>query len=260
MKAPLLLLLITIGFCANSLAQHPAARFNVFLRDSSNRAIFDLHPDLKHLQVEYNKGIAKTILAVYDHPKEDSPNKEKYVLGFEGDRYALIKKYPGISIPHAPKLEMATLENIKNLADSNVHVEVSTRLQRDTLCHYFSFYILKEGEYWYTFTDPYLSPKLKVNLSVFEQGLNAAFKQWKPLAVKDSALVITGMVEKDGSLHEVKLSLGEPSPFSDKILEFIINHAKPWTPAKAIRTKPTKGQAKMFLKLNPDDTISFSTL
>jgi len=260
MKATLVFLFLKLALSSHAFAQTASSTIRVFIRDTSNRAIFDLQPELKHFILKFDHGEANKVQVIYHKSKDKPMYTESYSMAFEGDRYALLKKYPGLKLPHAPKIEMASLYKVKNLADSNVHVEVTSYLQRDTIYHHFSHFILGKGVHWYTFTDPYSAPKLKEDKQVLEKRLNVAYQQWKPVAATDSTLVITAIVEQDGSMHDVKLLLGEASAFSAQVLDFISREVKPWSPAIAIRTKRIRAQAKIFVRLNKDDTISFSTL
>ena len=260
MKATLVFLFLRLVLSSNALAQSTNTTIRVFIRDTSSRAIFDLHPELKHFIVRFDNGEANKVQAIYHKSIDETMYAESYSMAFEGDRYTLLKKYPGLKLPPAPKLEMASLYNVKNLADSNVHVEVTSYLQRDTIYHHFSHFILNKGAYWYKFTDPYLPPKLKEDRQVLEKRLNVAYQQWKPVEVTDSTLVITGLIEKNGSAKEFKLMLGKPSPFSDNVLQFLGREATDWWPAKAIRTKHISAHTRIFVRLNRDETVTFSTL
>lgn len=256
MKSTLLFLLFIINLVSDVSAQTPIARVRVFIRDTTRRAIFEHNPNLKHFIVSYDKGMAATVQAI----GKDSSAKGKYSMVFEGDRYALSKKYPGLEIPAEPKSEIASLAQVKNIADSSVHVEVTTYIQPDTLYHHFSYYLLSKGIYSYNSMSPFTPPKLQEDQEVFRKRLTLAYLRWKPVAVVDSALVIKGMVELDGSIHGLRLIIGQASPFSDRVLDFISNEAKPWVPMKVIRTKSVKGETRIFVRLNKDDTVTFSTL
>lgn len=256
MKATLLFLFFIINLVSDASAQNPIARVRVFIRDTTRRATFEHNPNLKHFIVSYDKGMAATVQAI----GKDSSAKGKYSMAFEGDRYALSKKYPGLEIPAEPKSEIASLTQVENIADSSVHVEVATYIQPDTLYHHFSYHLLSKGIYWYNFTSPFTPPKLQEDSEVFGKRLTRAYLSWKPVEVIDSALVIKGMVELDGSIHDLQLIIGQTSPFSDRVLTFISKEAKPWVPMKVIRTKSVKGETRIFVRLNRDDTMTFSTL
>ncbi|MEJ2884322.1 hypothetical protein [Pedobacter sp. GR22-6] len=279
MKATLLFLMFTL-FLANSQAQNHVAGFTVSIADASSSRGFDLHPDLDHLTVEYSDGKPMVIYVYKQKNKSKPEHQETFYMNFEGDRYAVNKLYPGLRLPQEPKLSVWHFPNLKQ-TDSSVYAEVKTTIRRDSLIHNFSYFINVRNKDGYSRpginngmisvaksgdtilssdTVYFLHPKLKKDPLVLQQKLNDEYKRWKPLKVADSALIFTGVVEKNGSFTELKLHMGKPSPFSDRVIEFINQRSLIWWPRSVNGIYTVRHRTKIFVKLNPDDRISFSTL
>ncbi|WP_316793699.1 hypothetical protein [Pedobacter frigoris] len=260
MKTTLFALIFFIGiFFTEAYSQSQKVSFRVSISDGSSKSVFDQNPDIEHIYIRYKNG-EPAIISFYERSeKPESKLIEKYYTRFEGDCYELSKKYPGLQLPQMPKLDVWHFAGVQSLKDSSIHVEVTTNLKRDTLVHNFTYTILG-NTYVYDFMEMNERPKLKGSISDFQKKLRLAYQQWKPIAVTDSALLITGIVEKDGSFGNVQLLMGKPSPFSDKVLNFISREARSWWPGKALRTKIIREYAKIFVRLNKDDSITFSTL
>lgn len=69
-----------------------------------------------------------------------------------------------------------------------------------------------------TYGEPSLNyrAKFKGDLSQLQKKLSQNLKKWKPIAVADSVLLITGVVEKGGFLGNPVLKSGTPTSFSKK--------------------------------------------
>lgn len=94
---------------------------------------------------------------------------------------------------------------------------------------------------------------------MLQSKLTQSFKQWKPLKISDSTLVITGIIERNGTLGNLELRSDNPSQFSKKTLEFIAQEATSWTPAEQ-NVRTVRYLVKFFVRLNPDESITLSIL
>ncbi|RZK71912.1 MAG: hypothetical protein EOO92_20155 [Pedobacter sp.] len=277
----LILLAILMSFFANTNAQvkHKAG-FTIRLADQSANEFFDKNPEFGYLYITYTNQQVATI----SFNKPDTPLFSsllvKLFLSFEGDRYLLKKKYNTLELPKHPDLKLVSSYGIHNFNDSNGFYKVTSTILRDSVMHHFSYqsgasvhqHISGSEKNWMITSATYdpkiqqpakdttftLHPQLKSKISHYQKKLEQNYRLWKPLVVRDSTLLISGVVEKDGSLTQVKLLLGGPSLFSEKVLGFIKQEAKSWWPRMLSQT--IRDGTRIFIRLNKDDSITFSTL
>lgn len=256
MKKNLFSIIIAIGIFANVQAQISfKSRFQVSYPDASNKPLFDQHPDLNRIVISYKNDTA-VVLTLCFRQTTNAVNEDRYNLAFEGDRYMLHRNYKKLIMPKPAKLAMQYFEGVQDRSQTGYRLV--TTLHRDSAAHEFSYYtFVDDGKY------PEPSPRhrarLKADVLQLQKKLTQNFKQWKPLAVTDSVLVITGIVERDGSFGKLELKSGDPSQFSKKVSEFIEREATNWTPAEQ-NVRTVRYQVKFFVRLNRDESITFSVL
>ena len=277
------LLLILCCFFTGAIAQtDQKAGFTIGLADQSNNSVFDANPDLAYLYITYTKAKIPRV-SIYHKNESEARFIAKLSQSFEGDRYQLKHKYPQLKLPAYPKLNMWLLDGVKNLRDSTNYYSTTTKIVRDSVIHTFSVHIKTEGVYKYVSamdenlliiskvrdangevsgadTVYTLHPQPKGGIQQYQKKLTEKYKLWKPLSIKDSALLISGLVERDGSMGNIKLILGEPSPFSDKVLEFINQEIKSWWPRSLSSMRKIKDATRIFVRLNKDDSFTLSNL
>lgn len=254
MKRTLFLIIILTGIFTEIQAQRALkARFKVSYFDRTNTSLFDQHPDLDHIIVSYRRDTAMTVILSF-RKNTTSLKRETYYLPFEGDRYMLHKKYAKLVLPKVPKLEMQYFDGIKDL--SHIGSSLQTTFRRDTVDNLF-FYSPFIGGIKYPEPSPRHRARFKGNVSLLQKQLSSGFKQWKPLEISDSTLVITGVVERDGTLGKLELISGNPSQFSNKTIQFITKEATTWIPAEQ-NDRTVRYLVKFFVRVNPDETITLS--
>jgi hypothetical protein len=281
MKTLLLSILIAVGILFKAQAQTGfQANFKVSLPDQSANHIFDQHPGLDYIYLTYKSDTA-TVAGFYYHANQGaSIQKERFYLNFEGDRYLLDKRYPKFNLPKPAKMQMKILSGVKHLGDSVTYYDLTTKIIRDSIIHHFNYFALPGGTYRYygsrentrvinsskspgfeTLIDTVytLHPKFKGNIAELQKRLGQSLKLWKPIAVTDSALLIFGFVERNGSLGNLRLEYGKTSPFSNKILEFIQQEASLWWP-RSENFRKIKDLTKIFVRLKPDESFAVSIL
>ena len=256
MKRTLFLIIILTGIFTEIQAQTALkARFKVSYFDRTNTSLFDKHPDLDYINISYRGDTAMAVILSF-RKKTTALNEERYYLPFEGDRYMLHKKYAKLVLPKVPKLEMQYFAGIKDL--SHTRSRLKTTLRRDTVDNLF-IYSTFTGEDKYYEPSPIHRARFKGEVSLLQQKLSSGFKQWKPLKISDSTLVITGLVERDGTIGKLELISGNPSQFSNKAIQFLTQEATAWIPAEQ-HERTVKYLVKFFVRLNPDETITLSIL
>lgn len=287
-------MIILVSIFSNALAQITSkANFEVSSQDSSAKSFFDQHPDLDRIVIRYKKDTAANVSFYYRAKQDKGFQIELLDLTFEGDRYLLDKKYRSLPLPKPAKLAMQYLAGIPNLSKSKTGYDLTTTLHPDSLINSFSFYISNDEN---ASTEPSKSnsPKSKVGFSKFQKKpeqnvkqrnpntvydfssfnrarfrgdilqlqktLEQKYKQWKPISVQDSILLLTGIVEKNGFLGKLGLEIGDPSQFSKKISEVLELEATSWWPAIVSSGSKVRYKVKFFIKLNSNDSLTVSIL
>lgn len=281
MKKVLIVIIITIGMFVNVQAQTDyKLGFQVSLPDQSANGIFDLHSKLDYIYITYRDDNPATISFNYRPNQEGKSVNEMLYLTFEGDRYLLAKKYPGFTLPKPARSKIEYLSWVKNFRDSSIYYGLTTRVVRDSVMHDFKFYTLSKSSRRYrelegnfgivtavkdssltTIPDTLYSlhPKPKGGFSKVKKKLEDSFQQWKLITVLDSALLFSGIVETNGSFGNLKLEIGEPSLFSEKVIDFIERESLKWWPRAINTTRKVRQKTKIFIRLNHDETITLST-
>lgn len=257
MKKNLFSIIIATGIFVNVQAQTDRkAAFQISYPDRSTHSFFEEHPDLNYITIRYENDTAVSLKLSF-YQTTGTVNDERYYLSFEGDRYLFHKKYKELSLPKPAKLTMEYLAGFGKLRDSSTYYDLAIILRRDSIIHDFNFYTIVVNNLYRPVKDLNRA-KLLIGVGQLQKKLTQNFKKWKPITVPDSVLVITGIVESDGSLGNLGLKSGNPSSFSKKVLEFIGQEAVSWSPAW--QTKPVRYQVKFFVRLNRDESITFSVL
>ena len=124
--------------------------------------------------------------------------------------------------------------------------------------HHFNFYTF-EGN-----TEPLLGPAdyrptFKGDILKLTKKLEQDFKNWKPIAITDSMIIITGLVEKNGTIGKLKLIEGKPSVYSNKVLEFMSREATSWLPRVNGGGK-RPWNVRISVRVNKDNSMKVSIL
>lgn len=257
MKKTLFTLIVSMGLFLNAQAQRePRAAFQIGFPDQSSKSFFMLHPEIDCVIIKYKNNQAVNV----DFRFEQSPGKfsrEFFDLTFEGDKYYIAKKYETLKLPKPGKLTMEFLANVEKLSRRNPDYDASIILRSDSIFHNFSFFT-SIGNNVTPSKQNLDRASLKGGIAPLQKKLEQNFKQWNPVKGVDSIILISGVVSENGTLGKLEMKIGEPSKFSNRVLEFIQNEAIGWEPAWQSRN--VKYQVKFFVKLNPDNSIALSIL
>jgi hypothetical protein len=259
MKRILLLVIIATGVLFKVQAQITArAGFELSTYDRSANPFFDRYSNIDHISIEYKDGKARTLDIYFRNQKTTSTLGEQYILTFDGDLHLFKRKYRQFPLPNAAKLKMSYISGIKKLGDSNSLYSLTTTLRRDSIIQRFSFYTVT-GD-----TEPDLDPGrnrplLRGDILKLTKSLEQNFKQWKPVKVTDSIIIITGTVEKNGTIGKLQLVEGRKSTYSDKVLEFMSREATSWWPVMQ-GGKLMQWAVRISVRVNKDESIKVSIL
>lgn len=250
-------MIISMGVLLNTQAQRePKAGFQIGFPDQSAKGFFVLHPEMDCIVIKYknDKAVAMDFLYKQGSGKY---SHELFDLTFEGDRYLIDKKYQILLFPKPGKLTMEYLAGLEKLSQRNPGYDASITLRRDSIIHHFSFFTSTGSNLPSSGQDLHRA-RLKGGVGPLQKKLEQNFKQWKSVKVVDSALLIYGVVSENGTLGKLALEIGEPSQFSNRILEFIQKEAINWQPAW--QNRDVRYRVKFFVRLNPDESITLSVL
>jgi hypothetical protein len=258
MKQKILLSFLLISvFCFHLQAQTTSkAGFDVNIYNPSANHFFDRYRNLDHIVILYDKGNAETI-EIFFRSRPEPIFGERYTLTFDGDVYLLNKKYKQFPLPDATTAKLTNFQGIK-MKDLDVNYDLTTTIRRDSLMHHFDFYTY-EGN-----TKPFRGslgnyPTFKGDILKLTEKLEHEFKQWKSIAVTDSVIILTGIVEKDGTIGKLKLIEGKPSIYSNKVLEFMSRDATSWLP-KVDGGGKRAWPVRISVRVNNDGSIKVSIL
>ena len=257
MKKTLITLIVSMGLFLNAQAQRePRAGFQIGFPDQSSKSFFTLYPEIDCIIIKYKNNQPVNL----DFRFKQSPGKyshELFDMAFEGDKYFVTKKYETLVLPNPGKLTMDFLAGVEKLSQRNPNYDASVTLRPDSIFHHFSFFTSTGGNL--TPSEQTLNrAKLKGGIAPLQKKLEQNFKQWKPIKGVDSAILISGVVSENGTLGKLETKIGEPSQFSNRVLEFIQSEAIGWQPAWQNRN--VRYQIKFFVRLNPDGSITLSML
>lgn len=233
------------------------AGVDVKIYNPSVNPFFDQHDNIDHIVIFYTKNDVETI-EVFFRGQPAPVLGERYILTFDGDLYLFNKKYKQFPIPNATTAQLTNFQGIKNMTDVNTVYGLTTTIRRDSLTHHFNFYTYSGN------TEPKLSPTgnhptFVGNILKLAENLEQDFNRWKPITVTDSLIIMTGLVEKNGTIGELKLIEGSSSAYSDKVMDFMSREATSWLPrfdGGGKRAWPVR----ISVRVNRDESMKVSIL
>jgi hypothetical protein len=258
MKTLLLSILIAAGMFFNTNAQMTSlAGFDVNIYNPSANQFFDRFQNIDHIIIFYDKGDAETI-EIFFRGQPEPFFGERYTLTFDGDVYLFNKKYKQFPLPNATTAKLTNFQGIKKMTDVNVIYDLTTIIRRDSLVHHFNFYTY-EGN-----NEPFRGalgnyPVFKGDILKLTEKLEREFKQWNSIAVTDSIIILTGLVEKNGTIGKLKLIEGKSSVYSNKVLEFMSREATSWLP-KVDGGGKRAWPVRISVRVNKDESMKVSIL
>ena len=250
----LLLTLIVFEIKAQRMGR---AGFEVRTYDTSANQFFEQNSNIKHISIHYYNGMAQVLYVYYKGRDVNRPD-EKYTLTFEGDVHLFNKKFKTFPFPRKTVAKLHSLDGFINLKDSTIVYTNYTTIKPDSLTQHFSFYTVK-GKAIPDFFPEFYRPTLKGSILELTKKLETEFKQWKPLKVTDSIIVLTGLVDKEGKIGKLSLIDEAPSEYSNKVLDFMTRVATSWNPRIAGGAL-MRSEVKISVRINKDDSVKISIL
>ncbi|NQX56701.1 hypothetical protein HQN86_23995 [Pedobacter panaciterrae] len=258
MKKMFFLFILIYAFGFHLQAQTTSrAGFDVNVYNPSAKQFFDRYKNIDNIVIFYDKRDIATI-EIFFRGKPQPTFGERYTLTFDGDLYLFRKKYGKFPFPNPTTAKLTNFQGIGKITDVNVIYNLTTTMQRDSLVHHFNFYTF-EGN-----TEPLLGPAdyrptFKGDILKLTKKLEQDFKNWKPIAITDSMIIITGLVEKNGTIGKLKLVEGKPSVYSNKVLEFMSREATSWLPRVDGGGK-RPWNVRISVRVNKDNSMKVSIL
>jgi len=258
MKKIFFLFILINAFYFHLLAQTTSrAGLDVNVYNPSANQFFDQHKNIDHIVIFYDKRDIETI-EIFFRGKPQPIFGERYTLTFDGDLYFFRKKYEKFPLPNATTAKLTNFQGIGKITDVNVIYDLTTTIRRDSLVYHFNFYTY-DGN-----TAPRLGPAdyrptFKGDILKLTKKLEEDFKKWKPIAITDSMILLTGLVEKDGTIGKLKLIEGKPSVYSNKVLEFMGREATSWLP-RVDGSGKRAWKVRISVRINKDNSMKVSIL
>ncbi|WP_285056621.1 hypothetical protein [Pedobacter ginsengisoli] len=252
-----IIILILISYLHLQAQTTSRAGFDVSIYNPSANQFFDRYRNISHIVIFYDKGDVETI-EIFFRGQPEPFFAERYTLTFDGDVYLFNKKYKQFPLPNATTAKLTNFQGIKKMTDVNVNYDLTTIIRRDSLVHHFNFYTY-EGN-----TEPFRGalgnyPVFKGDILKLTEKLEREFKQWKSIAVTDSIIILTGLVEKNGTIGKLKLIEGKSSVYSNKVLEFMSREATSWLP-KVDGGGKRVWPVRISVRVNKDGSVKISML
>lgn len=256
MKAIFLIAILLLSFLFDLQAQiQLKAGFDLSIYNPSANQFFDRYQDIDHI-VMYNVGDDE-ILDIYFQGHSIAPT-ERYTLTFDGDLHLFNKKYKQFPLPKEMDAKLTYLQGIKKMADVSSMYHLMTTLQRDSLKHHFSFYTYT-GSAKPKVDLSYYHPVFKGDILKLTRKLEQKFKQWKPIVVTDSIIIMTGIVDEKGAIGKLQLIEGRTSVYSNKVLDFMSGEVTSWWP-KFDGGGKRPWQVRMSVRVNKDESMKVAIL
>lgn len=258
MKKIFLLFILIYAFVFHLRAQTTSkAGFDINVYNPSANQFFDRYKNIDHVVIFYDKRNLETI-EIFLKGKPQPTFGERYTLTFDGDLYLFHKKYGKFPFPNATTAKLTNFQGIGKITDVNVIYDLTTTMRRDSLVHHFNFYTY-DGN-----TEPLLGPAdyrptFKGDILKLTKKIEQDFKKWEPIEKTDSLIILTGLVEKDGTIGKLKLIEGKSSVYSNKVLEFMSREATSWLPRVDGGGKRA-WNIRISVRVNKDKSMNVSIL
>lgn len=256
-KRALLIILCSCSLSGLNAQTRQLASFRIALPDSSGRQFFnrnDLHKYI--VEFEQEKPVSVTMYkntGMYGNA--DSVADEFYDLEFEGDKYLIKKKYEHINIPSLPVLDMSYWAAIGNIQHFKVRYEVPKAVVfKDSAAYLFNVWSYPDDPDFFLFR---MGPKVaryKGDIGLLAGRLERAFREKGHLPVTDSIFIFRGIVQRDGSLTDLELIVGENGSFSELIQLGLTESGAAWEPVFMNRTIAT--YVRIYARLHADKRIT----
>ncbi|WP_270088021.1 hypothetical protein [Sphingobacterium sp. SYP-B4668] len=240
--------------------------FDYSLNVKSNEVLFKEQPQLDYFSVLYQDTVPYALFLYFNPSEKDSEGILKfYDLNFEGDKYLFKQEYGNKITFLAPKFNFRRIFG-KAEGDIPPHVdEVWARVYRDSIVYIQRKLSTRSYQHkdYIKDTGPGVPPKYRGDLKKLGDDLSREFARSNNGERIDSILLYEATIDKlehgDGLLIDLKLIVGNHSPFSILIENALQKTKKDWTPAFLHTGRLTKSKTKIYARLDRDGTILLQT-
>lgn len=253
------LFLFSLAICtlSKSFAQENSTTIQLSVPSQINKQFFVDHPHIQSLVVEYKDGKAASLSLYYKlTSKHEFDSEEFYDLEFEGDKYLLSKRFSAYALYNL---------SAQGLIGHGILVKPAYR----------KYKIFEKTDMDFTTYDIMVDSTLKNEIESIEAG---PFTAWYPggnekltsdikstigsiLQKKDGLqntnFLFRAVVNRDGSLTELKHISGERSAGLDLILQSIKKTSGCWKP-ELQSGRPVKSLTDIFVQINDKRELSIS--
>ncbi|WP_132226046.1 hypothetical protein [Pedobacter sp. ok626] len=229
--------------------------FTISFADIAAKHFFEGNQDIDYLTFVYNN---ETLIGLNIYRLLPSKTKsiESYDLNFAGDRYILAKKYPTLVFPKNPKLQMDEITSMPSLKSKLGRYRVETSVKRDSIFNWFAYYTLDTNTTKRK-VDRINRAAYKGDLKTVQEAVQSIYRNSRSKNASDSSLLITGFVDENGSLGNLKRVYGISTKLTLKTIEAIRQSAQSWRPAE-LNGKNVKYLVKFFIQLKDDGNVEIS--
>jgi|GEM_PF-1127537 len=213
--------------------------------NTSYREIFIQHPELSSMSVELNGDTAAFITMILNRETgiaDNEQDKEYYDLGFEGDRYMFQKKF-GPPPHNFPEKDIRQFNDLLSKTERN---RLHAVLHKDSILYKLSYPV-----------GMFINAAFKGGNDKLKEALMENYQKGKYKTNGDSILIIQGIVDRDGTLKDIALTMGTQSPFSNFVLEWLSGTEQSWLPM--IKDgRVYRSLVDVYVRMHSDGSITVS--
>ena len=229
------------------------ARFTISSKQIEFDNFLKSYPEIRFLIIKYKNDRPELLEVFYQNVSSNLKPSETYYLTFEGDRFLLKKKYKKFILLESVQLDVGNLCDYGKLPDSVLERQLETKISKDSIIHNVAIHLRNTGIF-HPGLDKVGRASLKGDVAILKKEINQKVEKLNQYSVQDSNLIISGIVEKNGTVTDWKLETGDATKYSKIILAFFENSDSKWRPAlqggKAVRY-----MIRIYLKLKNDGTV-----
>lgn len=250
-------LIITSRFHLRAQAELRAG-FAVDIYDPSVNHFFDRYENVDRIRILY-RNHQPDIIDIYYLNNKGPFSSERYRLSFDGDYYLLNKKYKNLPLPNDAKSSLTYLQGINKLNQLKTVYSRQTEIRRDSIRHHFTYYSYTSD------TIPNLhrrslQPTFKGDILKLTRDLENEFKTKKRIRPKDSIIILSGIVEKNGKIGPLSLIEGDNSDYTRTVLAFLSREATLWSPKRETSGTKRVSPVRISVLAKKDGTLKISIL
>lgn len=215
----------------------------ILLKDSVWGPFFNNYPHVDSIEIEYKESIP-TFLELYtavdDESNEDHMSNRSFDLKFEGDRYILQQEYSNL----LSAISKFQIDNINNIANPQNFDRLRVLVKKDTFsCTYIP--------------RPFLEYASFQALDQLKEELENSYKPLVYVPKGDSVLIVQTIVNRDRTLGDIGLIVGEHSSFYEFVLRALRKTGATWQPMNN-NGRPLRSVVDIYIRLYGTNSFSIS--